>query len=103
MSESMQETKNTQGESMADFEQELNASFRKIAEGDLVTGTVIGVTESEVTVDLKYYTAGIIKASELSNDPSFSAGSIWLQHFVRNTAAWSRNEHHGSGRFHCIQ
>lgn len=29
------------------------------------------------------------------NDPSFSAGSIWLQHFVRNTAAWSRNEHHG--------
>ncbi len=73
MSESMQETKNTQGESMADFEQELNASFRKIAEGDLVTGTVIGVTESEVTVDLKYYTAGIIKASELSNDPSFSA------------------------------
>ena len=37
------------------------------------------------------------------NDPSFSAGSIWLQHFVRNTAAWSRNEHHGSGRFHCIQ
>ena len=37
------------------------------------------------------------------NDPSFSAGSIWLQYFVRNTAAWSRNEHHGSGRFHCIQ
>ena len=37
------------------------------------------------------------------NDPSFSAGSIWLQHFVSNTAAWSRNEHHGSGRFHCIQ
>ena len=41
--------------------------------------------------------------NEVPDDPSFSAGSIWLQYFVRNTAAWSRNEHHGSGRFHCIQ
>lgn len=65
-------TQNKHEESMADFEQELNASFRKIKEGDLVTGTVIGVSESEITVDLKYYTAGIIKSSDFSNDPSVS-------------------------------
>ena len=73
MSEEIKETINETMESMADYEQELNSSFRKISEGDLVTGTVISVNESEVTVDLKYYAAGIIKASELSNDPNFSA------------------------------
>lgn len=73
MSEEMKETMKETVESMADYEQELDASFRRISEGDLVTGTVINVNESEVIVDLKYYAAGIIKASELSNDPNFSA------------------------------
>ena len=73
MSEEMKETMQETVESMADYEQELDASFRRISEGDLVTGTVINVNESEVIVDLKYYAAGIIKASELSNDPNFSA------------------------------
>ena len=73
MSEEMKETMKETVESMADYEQELNASFRRISEGDLVTGTVINVNESEVIVDLKYYAAGVIRASELSNDPNFSA------------------------------
>lgn len=59
-------------ETMKDYEQELEASFRKISEGDVISGTVIDVTEEEVTLDLKYYTQGIIKVSEMSNDPSFS-------------------------------
>lgn len=75
MTEEFKQTEETM-ESMADFEQELNASFRKISEGDLVTGTVIGVKESEVIVDFKYYTAGIIPTTELSNDPDFSINSI---------------------------
>ncbi len=58
--------------SMDDFKDELNNSFRSVNEGDLITGTVIGVTDSEVMVDLGYYAEGIIKLSELSNDPSFS-------------------------------
>ena len=52
MTEEFKQTEETM-ESMADFEQELNASFRKISEGDLITGTVIGVKESEVIVDFK--------------------------------------------------
>lgn len=63
-------------ESMKDFEQELERSFRKISVGDLMTGTVIGVSEEEVTLDLNYYTQGIIKADHLSEDPSFSIFDI---------------------------
>lgn len=73
MTEEIKETIAQPTESMADFEQELNASFRKIQEGDIVTGTVINVSEESVTLDLRYYAAGIIKNSELSDDPSFSA------------------------------
>lgn len=59
-------------ESMKDYERELEASFRKINEGDVISGTVIDVNEEEVTLDLKYYTQGIIKAEDMSDDPGFS-------------------------------
>lgn len=59
-------------ESMKDYEKELEASFRKIHEGDIITGTVIDVNEEEVTLDLRYYTQGIIKVENLSNDPDFA-------------------------------
>ena len=59
-------------ETMKDYEKELEASFRKISEGDVISGTVIDVNEEEVTLDLKYYTQGIIKAEDMSNDPAFS-------------------------------
>ncbi len=58
--------------SMAEFEDELNRSFHKYVPGDIVTGTVIGISDSEVTVDLGSYAEGIIKIDELSNDPRFS-------------------------------
>lgn len=58
--------------SMDDFKDELNKSFRSVREGDIITGTIIGVSETEVMVDLGYYAEGIIPASEVSNDPSFS-------------------------------
>ena len=59
-------------ESMKDYERELEASFRTINEGDVIKGTVIDVTDEEVTLDLKYYTQGIVKAEDLSDDPNFS-------------------------------
>ena len=64
-------------ETMKDYERELEASFRKIEEGDIIKGTVIDVNEEEVILDLKYYAQGIIKAENLSNDPDFlAAGKI---------------------------
>lgn len=58
--------------SMQDFDDEINRSFKKLAEGDIIAGTVIGVSDTEVNVDLGYYTEGIIALEELSNDPRFS-------------------------------
>jgi small subunit ribosomal protein S1 len=58
--------------SMDDFKDEIARSFKKINEGDILTGTVIGISETEVILDLRYYTEGIIKLEELSNDPGFS-------------------------------
>ncbi len=64
-------------ETMKDYERELEASFRRISEGDIIRGTVIDLNEEEVILDLKYYAQGIIKAENLSNDPDFlSAGKI---------------------------
>ena len=59
-------------ESMKDYEKELEASFRPSNEGDVIKGTVIDVNEEEVTLDLKYYAQGIIKATDMSDDPGFS-------------------------------
>lgn len=66
MSEEMKET-------MADFEDEINAGFRRFKEGDKVTGTVISVEEEEVLVDLNTYSQGVIPAGEYSDDPAFHA------------------------------
>lgn len=59
-------------ETMDDFKAELEASFRKINEGDIISGTVIAVNEEEITVDLKYYAQGIIHVEDFSNDPDFA-------------------------------
>ena len=59
-------------ETMEDYKDELEASFRKINVGDILTGTVIDVSEDAVTLDLRYYAPGIIPASEWSNAPGFS-------------------------------
>ena len=57
---------------MEDYAQELEASFKKIAEGDIITGTVVAVTDDEVILDLKYYTEGIIPLADYSREPGFN-------------------------------
>ncbi len=59
-------------ETMKDYEAELEASFKKIEEGDILTGTVISVDEKEVVLDLKYYAEGIIPAEDYSREPGFN-------------------------------
>ena len=60
-------------ESMKDYEHELAASMRQIEEGDILTGTVIGLSDDEVTLDLNYYAPGIVKGEDMSNDPGYRA------------------------------
>ncbi|MDO5541376.1 MAG: S1 RNA-binding domain-containing protein [Eubacteriales bacterium] len=66
------EVTKTPVESMADFEEELNASLKQIHEGDILTGTVIAVSDEEVTLDLKYYTEGVIRREDFSEDPTIN-------------------------------
>lgn len=62
----------TKVETMDDYKMELEASFKQIKEGDILTGTIIAISEKDVTLDLKYYTEGIITVENLSNDPDFN-------------------------------
>lgn len=59
-------------ETMDDFKAELEASLKKIRVGDVVTGTVIDVTDDAVIVDLKTYADGVIRKEDLSEDPDFN-------------------------------
>lgn len=59
-------------ETMADYSRELEASFRTIREGDIISGSVIDVNEEGVTLDLGYYAPGVIKTADMSIDPCFS-------------------------------
>lgn len=68
----MSEEMNTH-ESMADYEEQINASFKRFAEGDKVTGTVVSVEEEEVILDLNTFSQGVIPSGEYSDDPSFHA------------------------------
>ncbi|MBQ9168479.1 MAG: S1 RNA-binding domain-containing protein [Oscillospiraceae bacterium] len=60
------------GESMKDYENELEASFKKVEEGDILTGTVISVDENGVILDLKYYAEGVIPVEAYSREPGFN-------------------------------
>lgn len=83
-------------ESMADYANELEASFRKIKEGDVLSGTIISVTETEVTVDLGYYAEGIILAQDYSDDPSFSIKTDVLVGEEISATVIATDDGHGS-------
>ena len=61
-----------ENKTMADYSAELEASFRKINTGDIMEGTVIGISETEITLDLGYYTDGIVRLEDITDDPAFS-------------------------------
>lgn len=58
--------------SMKEFDDQINKSFHKVNVGDIVKGTVVGISDTEVILDLGSYAEGIIKSSEYSNNPNFS-------------------------------
>ncbi len=64
-------------ETMKDYEREVAASLHRFEVGDIVMGTVIGIGDDAVTLDLDSYAPGIVRGEEMSNDPGFSA----MDHF----------------------
>lgn len=71
-SESGKAAEPKRAETMEDYAAELEASFHRVKEGDVLTGTVMSVSEDEVLADLKYYAEGIIRKEDVSDDPEFS-------------------------------
>lgn len=89
-------------ETMKDFEAELENSFRTISEGDMVTGTIIDVNEEEITLDLRYFTQGIIKKEDLSADPSFSILDMKIGTDITATVT-STDDGHGNIRLSRVE
>lgn len=58
------------------FEQMLDASFVSIHRGDIVEGTVIGVNDEEIYVNIGYKSDGIIPKSEYTNYPSVQLSDV---------------------------
>ena len=58
--------------SMDEFADELKSQTEKVKNGEIVSGTVTSVSDTEVTVDFGSYTEGYIPVGEYSNDPSFN-------------------------------
>ncbi len=56
-------------ESMADYEAEIAASMKRVHEGDVVKGIIVGVDEQEVLIDMGYFSGGVISKENFSNDP----------------------------------
>lgn len=67
---------NEENMTMADFEEEIKASMKPIHEGDIMTGTVIGISDEELTIDLGLYTDGVIRLSDASDDPDYTFRDI---------------------------
>ncbi|MCC8103257.1 MAG: S1 RNA-binding domain-containing protein [Clostridiales bacterium] len=59
-------------ETMADYDDAITASMKPIHEGDILKGTVIGISDEELTVDLGIYTDGVVRLGDASDDPDFS-------------------------------
>lgn len=73
MSQEEVQYKKEADETMEDYKEELEKSFRMLKTGDIIKGTILSISEEAMAVDLKYYTQGIIAKSEISEDPSFVA------------------------------
>ena len=90
-------------ETMADYARELEASFRTIREGDVISGTVIDVRETGVTLDLGYYAPAVIKTEDLSRDPSFSVlADIHVGDTLEGTVV-KRDDGAGNIQMSCVE
>lgn len=72
-------------ETMADYEAEIAASMKPIHEGDIMTGTVIGISETEITLDFGSFTDGIIRLEDASDDPNFTFRDVEMGQTISAT------------------
>lgn len=86
---------------MDDFKDEIDASFKRVHEGDLLTGTVVAVTDTEAILDLHSYTEGIVRGTDFSRDPDFVLKRDIQVGDVLTGCVISSNDGHGSILLSC--
>jgi len=72
----MEEMNKTVGDSFAEQFEEYEKSLITLHTGDRVTGTVIGVTDAGVSVNLGYKSDGFIPAGEMTDEPNADIKSM---------------------------
>ena len=73
----IQEVYNKMSEMNENFEAMLAESFKTLNTGDIVTGTVTYVTDAEIQLDVGAQVTGIIKAEQITDDPSVKLTEIY--------------------------
>lgn len=66
------EDQNVEVHTMDDFADEINKTFTKLQVGDIVEGKVLSVTDTEVFVNIGYFSDGIISAEEVTHEVGVS-------------------------------
>ena len=82
-------------ESMADFEKEIDASFRDMNEGDVVEGVITAVDDERAYADINYHAQGVVKKADFSDDPAFSMQSVKVGDSIK-AAVLSLNDGEGN-------
>jgi len=67
----------TMNEMNENFEQLLEESFKTLNTGDIVTGTVTAVSDTELQLDIGSNVTGYIKAEQISDDPSIKLTEMY--------------------------
>ena len=73
----IQEVHNKMSEMNENFEAMLAESFKTLNTGDIVTGTVTYVSDAELQIDVGAQVTGIIKAEQITDDPSVKLTEIY--------------------------
>ncbi len=73
----IQEVHNKMSEMNENFEAMLAESFKTLNTGDIVTGTVTYVTDAELQLDVGAQVTGIIKAEQITDDPSVKLTDLY--------------------------
>ena len=73
----IQEVYKTMSEMKENFEELLNSSFKTLNTGEIVTGTVTVVTDAELQLDIGAPVTGIIKADQITDDPSVKLTELY--------------------------
>ncbi|MBV7273525.1 30S ribosomal protein S1 [Clostridium sp. PL3] len=62
--------------SMSDAMEEIEASMKKVRNGEIVKGKVISVTDNEAIINLGYMSDGILAKNEISDDPEVNPKDV---------------------------